>query len=81
MDLVSPINPISFSGKKYFFIFTDNATRMIETYTRAKKSDWLKYLKTYYSLCRIRSKEAHSIERLRLNYGSELQSYKVDEWM
>lgn len=80
-DLVGPINPIGFSGEKYFFTFTDDATRMTETYTGTKKSDWLKCLKTYHSLCRTRSKETHPIERLRSDYGSELQSHKADEWM
>ncbi len=80
-DLVGPINPIGFSGKKYFFTFTDDATRMTETYTGVKKSDWLKCLKTYHSLCRTRSKESHLIERLRLDYRSEMQSHKADEWM
>ncbi len=79
MDLIGPINPIGFWGKKYFFTFTDDATRMTETYTRAKKNDWLKYLKTYHSLCRTKSKESHLIERLRSDYESELQSHKVDE--
>ncbi len=50
-------------------------------YTGTKKSDWLKCLKTYHSLCRTRSKEAHPIERLRSDYGSELQRHKADEWM
>ena len=78
-DLVGPINPIRFSSQKYFFTFTDNATRMTETYTGTKKSDWLKCLKTYHSLCRTRSKEAYPIEKLRSDYGSELQSHKADE--
>ena len=80
-DLVGPINPVGFSGEKYFFTFTDDATRMTETYTGTKKSDWLKCLKIYHSLCRTRSKEDHPIERLRSDYGSELQSHKADKWM
>ena len=80
-DLVGPINHVAFSGEKYFFIFTDNTTRMTETYTGTKKSDWLKCLKIYHSLCRTRSKEDHPIERLRSDYGSELQSHKADEWI
>ena len=80
-DLVGPINPVGFSGERYFFIFTDDCTRLTETYTGNKKSDWLKCLKVYHSLCRTRSKEEHPIERLRSDYGAELQSHKADEWM
>ena len=54
---------------------------MTDTYTGTKKSDWLKCLKAYHSLCRTRSKDDHPIERLRSDYGSELQSHKADEWM
>lgn len=71
-DLVGPINLVGFSGEKYFFTFTDDATRMTETYTGTKKSDWLKCLKIYHSLCRTRSKDEHPIERLRLDYGLDL---------
>lgn len=63
-DLVGPINPVGFSGERYFFTFTDDCTRYTETYTGSKKSDWLKCLKTFHSLCRTRSKQAHPIERL-----------------
>ncbi len=80
-DLVGPIKPIGFSGERYFFTFTDDCTRMTETYTGSKKSDWLKCLKTYHSLCRTRSKEEHPIERLRSDYGSELQSHNADDWL
>lgn len=78
-NLVGPIHLIGFLGEKYFFTFTDNATRMTETYTGTKKSDWLKCLKIYHSWCRTRSKEKHPIERLRLDYRTELQSHKADE--
>ena len=54
---------------------------MTETYTGTKKSNWLKCLKIYHSLCRTRLKENHLIERLRSDYGSELQSHKANEWM
>ena len=80
-DLVGPIKPLGFSGERYFFTFTDDCTRLTETYTASKKSDWLKCLKTYHSLCRTRSKEEHPIERLRSDYGAELQSHNADEWM
>ncbi len=71
-NLVGSINSIDFSSTKYFFIFTNNATRMIEMYTKIKISDWLKCLKTYYSICYIKLKEAYPIERLKSDYESEL---------
>ena len=58
-DLVGPINPIGFAGERYFFTFTDDATRMTDTYTGTRKSDWLKCLKAYHRLCRTRSKNNH----------------------
>lgn len=79
--MVRPVNPVGFLGKRYFFTFTDDATRMTDTYTGTKKSDWLKWLKAYHSLCRTCSKDNHPIERLRSDYGSELQSHKADEWI
>lgn len=54
---------------------------MTDTYTGTKKSDCLKCLRAYHSLCRPRSKDDHPIKRLRSDYGSELQSHKADEWM
>lgn len=77
-DLVGPIKSIGFSGERYFFTFTNDFIRMIETYIGSKKSNWLKYLKTYYSLCRMWFKEEHPIEDLRSDYGSELQSHNID---
>lgn len=80
-DLVGPINLVGFTGERYFFTFTDDATRYTETYTTSKKSEWLKCLKTYHSLCKTKSKQEHPIERLRSDYGSELQNHKADNWM
>ncbi len=80
-DLVRPIKLLDFGGECYFFTFIDNYTRTTKTYTGTKKSDWLKYLKTYHSFYKTQSKEPHSIECLRLDYGSELQSYKANNWM
>lgn len=80
-DLVGPIKPIGFAGERYFFTFTDDCTRMTDTYTGSKKSDWLKCLKNYHSLCRTRSREEHPIEGLRSDYGSELQSHNADDWL
>ncbi len=80
-DLVGPINPVRFSGKRHFFTFTDDCTRYTEIYTGSKKNNWLECLKTFHSLCRTRLKQAHPIETLRSDYGSELQSHKADEWL
>ncbi len=80
-DLVGPIKSIGFSGERYFFTFINDCTRMTKIYTGSRKSDWLKCLKTYHSLYRTRSKEEHLIERLRSDYGSELQSHNADNWL
>lgn len=81
IDLVGPIKSISFSGERYFFTFINDCTRMTETYTGSRKSNWLKYLKTYHSLCRTQLKEKHPIEHLRSDYNSNLQSYNADNWL
>lgn len=80
-DLVGPINPVGFGGEKYFFTFTDDFTRYTETYTGAKKSDWFSCLKTFYNLCKTRSQKERPVERLRSDYGSELQSKSVEDWL
>lgn len=54
---------------------------MTKTYIETKKSDWLKCLKTYYSLYRTKSKEKYLIERFRSDYGLKLQNYKADKQM
>lgn len=71
-DLIGPINPVGFLGKWYFFTFTNNFKRPMETSTANKKSDWLKCLNIYYSLCKTRFKEEYPIERLRSDYRVEL---------
>ena len=38
-DLVGPIKPLDFSGQQYLFIFTDDCTKLTETYTANKKSN------------------------------------------
>lgn len=78
-DLIKPINLVSFSRKRYFFTFTDDAIRMTDIYTKTKKSNWLKCLKAYHSLCRTRSKNNHPIELLKSDYRSERQSDKANE--
>lgn len=39
IDLIDSINLINFSGKKYFFTFIDNFTRMTKIYIEVKKSN------------------------------------------
>ena len=77
-DLVGPITPTGFSGEKYFFTFTDDCTRYTETYTGTKKSDWFNCLKAFHSLAKTRTKQERPIEKLRSDYGAELQSQKVE---
>lgn len=52
-NLAGAINPVGFLGKKNFFTFINNITKITETYIGTKKSNWLKCLNIYYSLCRI----------------------------
>lgn len=80
-DLVGPITPIGFGAERYFFTFTDDYTRITETYTAKRKSEWLKSLKAFYNLIRTRTGLERPIQRLRSDYGSELQSRKVDKWL
>lgn len=78
-DLGGPITPIGFSGERYLFTFTDDCTRHTETYTGTKKSDWLQCLKAFHNLAKTRTKSSRPTERTRSDYGSELQSKKVDQ--
>ena len=78
-DLVGPINPVGFGGERNFFTFTDDFTRYTEVHTGAWKSDLFKYLKTFYNLCKTRSHKERPVERLSSDYGSELQSKRVEE--
>lgn len=55
-NFVGSINLIGFLGKWYFFTFTDDCTKYMETYTGLKKSDWLRYIKIFHSLCCTKSK-------------------------
>ena len=80
-DLVGPITPTGFSGERYFFTFTDDCTRHTETYTGTKKSDWLECLKAFHNLAKTRTKNSRPTEKIRSDYGSELQSKKVDQWL
>lgn len=79
IDFVGLMSLISFSDEQYFFTFIDDCTKLMETYIANKKSDWLKCLKTYHSLCRTSSKEEHLIKRLKSDYGAKLQSYKANK--
>ena len=80
-DLVGPISPTGFSGERYFFTFTDDCTRHTETYTGAKKSDWLHCLKSFHNLAKTRTKIERPTERIRSDYCSELQSKKAEQWL
>lgn len=80
-DLVGPINLVGLGGEKYFFTFTDDFTRYTETYTGAKKSDWFSCLKAFHNLCKTRSQKERPVERLRSDYGSELQSKRGEDWL
>lgn len=79
--LVGPIKPIGFGGGRYFFTFTGECTRYTETYTEVKKSDWFKCPKAFYNLCKTSSGLKRPVQRLRSDYGSELQSKRVEEWL
>ncbi len=50
-DLVGPITPVGFGAERYFFTFTDNNTRITETYTGRRKSEWLKKPKGVLQSC------------------------------
>lgn len=80
-DVVGPIRPQGFGGERYFFTFTDDFTRHIETFTGTQKSDWFRCLKKFYNLAKTRSRESRPTERLRSDYGSELQSKRVRKWL
>lgn len=69
-----------FAAERCFFMFTNDNTRIMETYTGRQKSKWLKSLKVFYNfICTCTSLD-RPIERLRSDYGSELQSQKVNKW-
>lgn len=80
-DLVGPMTPLRFGAKSYFFTFSDDNTRITETYTGRQKSKWLKSLKAFYNLVCTCTGLDRPIERLRSDYESELQSRKVDKWL
>ena len=44
MDLIGPITPIGFKGKRYYISFTNNYMRFITVYTVYKKDKWLNTL-------------------------------------
>lgn len=81
MDLIRPISPIGFLGKRYFFTFTDVCTQYTKIYTGTKKSDWLHSLKAFHNLAKTRTKTERPTERICSDYCSELQSKKVEQWL
>ena len=80
-DLVEPITLVGFGAERYFFTFTDDNTRITETYTGRRNSEGLQSLKAFYNLVRTCTSLDRLIERLQSYYGSELQSRKVDKWL
>lgn len=71
-NLVGAINFVGFLGKKYFFTFINSFTKITESYTKTKNSNWLNYLRIYHSLCKTKSKEDYPIERFKSDYKLEL---------
>lgn len=80
-DMVGAIKPKGFLDEMYFFTFTCDKTRFTHVYTAKLKSEWLSHLQTYYSLAQNKTQKSKPIARLRTDFGSELRSTKVDEWM
>ncbi len=78
-DLVGPITPYSFQGKKYLFIFTDGATRETKSYTGSEKKEWFLHLKAYYSQAQTILGKDRPVNIVRSDFGSELQSALVDQ--
>lgn len=78
-NLIKFINFIGFLSKKYFFIFINDTIKITGIYTRTKKSNWLKCLKIYHNLYKIKFKKNHLIKWLKLDYKSKLQSYKINK--
>lgn len=60
-------------------MFTDDNTRITETYTRKRRNKWLKSLKTLYNFVHIYIGLDKSIKRCQSDYGSELLSRKIDK--
>lgn len=68
-DFVRPITPVRFGAKRYFFMFTDDNTHILETYTRRQKREWLKSLKVIYNLDYTCTRLDKLIKRLLSNYS------------
>lgn len=64
IDLFGPITPMGFGAERYFFMFTNDHTRITETYTGKWKSEWLISLKAFYNLVRTRTDLERPMERL-----------------
>ena len=80
-DHVGPILSIRFGAEKYFFTFIEDQMRITETYIKRRKSECFKSLKAFYNLVRTCTSLDRPIEKLRSDYGSELQGQKVDKWL
>jgi hypothetical protein len=79
-DLVGPIVPAAFLGERYFFTFTDDCTRMTETYTGKTKDEWFNHMKAYHNRARTVSGIDRPMDRIRSDFGTELRSDRVDKW-
>lgn len=80
-DLVGPITPCGFLGERYFFTFTDGATRETETYTGKEKSEWFGHFQSYYAQAQTVSQKDRPVHVIRTDFGAELRSNAVDQWM
>lgn len=80
-DMVGPIKPKGFLDEIYFFTFTCDATRYTHVYTAKRKNEWFFHLQTYYSYVQNRTQKSKPIARLRTDFGTELRSDTVDNWL
>ncbi len=71
--------PHGFQGEKYFFTFTDGATRETDIFTGSEKREWFGYLKTFYVRAQTISGKERPINIIRSDFGSEFQSIMVDQ--
>lgn len=80
-NFIGSINPIGFDKDYYFYTFNNDFLRYTEIYIALINSDWCRYLKTFHSVFKNRSKERYFVKRLLSNYGSEPQNKAVDDML
>lgn len=78
---MSPITPINFGKEWYLFMLTNNYTHITKTYIKKRKNKWFKCLKVFYNLAETWTKLDWWTKWLQLDYGFELQSWKLDKWL